>query len=113
MQMTEYAAGRVIVFSPDGDLMSIARYEPFRKRLHQLKRQGMTHVVVDLKNVRLINSSGITMLIGGMKTLRESGGDLRLANLGDRAKFVVVDICGLDHVFGIFESIDDAVESYT
>lgn len=81
-------------------------------KLRELKDAGHHNVVVDLSKVRFMNSSGLGMLIAGMTTMRNAGGDLRLANAADRIQSLLV-IAKLLTVFKHFESVDEAVESYT
>jgi len=79
--------------------------------LKELKDLGKTNVVVDLGKVKLMNSSGIGTLIGGMTTMRNAGGDVRLANVADRIKSLLV-ITKLITVFKHYENVDDALASY-
>ena len=71
----------------------------FHDRLRALKSEGSTAAVVDLGKVNLISSSGVGALVGGAKTLREAGGDLKLANLSERTHNVLVVITRLGSVF--------------
>ena len=79
--------------------------------LHDLKEQGKKNVVVDLSKTKFMNSSGLGMLISGMTTMRNAGGDLRLANVADRIQSLLV-ITKLITVFKHYDSVDDAVNSY-
>ena len=79
--------------------------------LHDLKESGKTNVVCDLSKVKFMNSSGLGMLISAMTTLRNAGGDLRLANVADRIQSLLV-ITKLITVFKHFESVEDAAKSY-
>ena len=51
------------------------------------------------------------MLISAMTTMRNAGGDLRLANVADRIRSLLM-ITKLITVFKHYESVDLAVESY-
>ncbi len=79
--------------------------------LHELKEKGKKNVVVDLSKTKFMNSSGLGMLISGMTTMRNAGGDLRLANVADRIQSLLV-ITKLITVFKHFDSVDEAVTSY-
>ena len=68
-------------------------------------------VVADLSGVQWMNSSGLGMLMAGMTTLRSSGGDLRLANVSDRVRRPI-EVTKLDSVLKIFDSVDEAAQSY-
>jgi len=80
-------------------------------KLHELQEAGKTNVVVDLSKVKFMNSSGLGMLISAMTTMRNAGGDLRLANVADRIQSLLV-ITKLITVFKHFESVEDAAKSF-
>lgn len=79
--------------------------------LHELKDQGKKNVVVDLGKVKFMNSSGLGMLISGMTTMRNAGGDLRLSNVADRIRSLLM-ITKLITVFKHYDSVQEAVTSY-
>ena len=79
--------------------------------LHELREKGQTNIVVDLSKAKFMNSSGLGMLISGMTTLRNAGGDLRLANVADRIQSLLV-ITKLITVFKHYKSVDEAVASF-
>jgi anti-sigma B factor antagonist len=101
-----------VVLKLKGDVMGGPDGSKLHDKLRELKEAGQTNVVVDLSRVRFMNSSGLGMLIGGLATMRNSGGDLRLARAADRIQSLLV-IAKLLSVFRHYESVDEAVESYT
>lgn len=94
-----------------GDVMGGPDGAKLHDALRELKDAGKKNVVVDLGGVRFMNSSGLGMLIAGMTTMRNAGGDLRLANATDRIRSLLV-IAKLLSVFKNYESVDEAVQSY-
>jgi anti-sigma B factor antagonist len=101
-----------VVLQLKGDVMGGPDGSKLHDKLRELKDSGHHNVVVDLSKVRFMNSSGLGMLIAGMTTMRNAGGDLRLANAADRIQSLLV-IAKLLTVFKHFESVDEAVESFT
>lgn len=82
----------------------------FRERLIELVNEGHVQVVVDLSGVEFLDSTGLGVLVGGLKRLRSHDGDLVIAC--DEARIVkVFEITGLTKVFSIHESVDDAIAS--
>jgi anti-sigma B factor antagonist len=79
--------------------------------LKELKEQEKKNVVVDLSKTKFMNSSGLGMLISAMTTMRNAGGDLRLANVADRIQSLLV-ITKLITVFKHYDSVEEAVSSY-
>lgn len=112
MRMKERIEGDVAALELRGDLMGSDDAESFQNKIYNLKGDGFIRVVLDLGGVHLVSSAGVGMLIAGAKTLRENGGDLRLANLTERAHNVLVVITQLSSVFQIFETADRAVASF-
>jgi len=79
--------------------------------LHELREKGKVNVVVDLGKTKFMNSSGLGMMISGLTTMRNAGGDLRLANVADRIQSLLV-ITKLITVFKHYDSVEDAIKSY-
>ena len=84
---------------------------PFREQMVSLLDKGKRNFIVNLSMVDLMNSSGLGMLISGLTTLRSSGGDLRLTNLSDKVRRPL-EITKLESVFLIYNSVEEAVNSY-
>lgn len=100
-----------VVISLKGNVMGGPDGAKLHDTLHDLKENGKKNVVIDLSKTKFMNSSGLGMLISGMTTMRNAGGDLRLANVADRIQSLLV-ITKLITVFKHFDSVDEAVSSY-
>jgi anti-sigma B factor antagonist len=79
-----------------------------REKLVELVSQGKHHIVVDLEGVDFLDSTGLGVLVGGLKRLRSHEGDLTLVCTQQRI-LKVFEITGLTKVFSIYESVDQAV----
>jgi anti-sigma B factor antagonist len=112
MAMHERVVGDVTVIELSGSFLGDPEVSDFHNRLRELKSAGSTKVVTDLSRVNLISSAGVGTLVGGAKTLREAGGDLKLANLSERTHNVLVVITRLGSVFNIFDTVDEAVKNF-
>ena len=100
-----------VVITLKGNVMGGPDGANLHNTLHELREKGKNNVVVDLSKVKFMNSSGLGMLISGMTTMRNSGGDLRLANVADRIQSLLI-VTKLITVFKHFPSVDEAVGSY-
>ena len=60
--------------------------------------------------VRYIDSTGLGVLIGGLKRVREHGGSVNLVCTNPQIK-KIFDITGLVKIFGIFENEDAAMKA--
>jgi anti-anti-sigma factor len=72
-------------------------------------QQGKKYVIINLRDVEWISSTGIGILIRGYKTVRESGGDLVVIRVAERTQ-QVFNILRLDHIFKIVGDEDEAVK---
>src|SRR6266566_2064843 len=71
-----------------------------RGALAELVDQGSYHLVVDLEQVSFLDSSGIGVLMGVQRRLREHGGSLRLAAPAARLRRVL-ELTGVTTVLPI------------
>jgi anti-sigma B factor antagonist len=81
-----------------------------REKLVELVSQDKLQVIVDLEGVDFLDSTGLGVLVGGLKRLRSHDGDLGLVCSQPRV-LKVFEITGLTKVFEIHNSLDAAVAS--
>jgi len=109
MKMTESESAGVVILELSGKIMG---GPDLNDKLHELIEAGKTKIVANLKGVNWMNSSGLGILIGGLTTMRNSGGDLKLADITDRIQSLLM-ITKLLTVFETFDTIDQAIESFS
>jgi len=88
----------------DGDLA-------LRQRLAGLHQSGKINIVLDLKEVADIDSTGLGTLVFGLAKLRKSGGRLALLNV-NRAHLKLFLLTRLALAFEFFADEQDAVNSF-
>lgn len=71
--------------------------------------RGKYNIVVNLEEVRYIDSTGLGVLIGALKKLREHSGNITLVCSNPQIK-KIFQITGLVKIFGIFKSEEEAFE---
>lgn len=79
-----------------------------RERFIELARAGCHHLVVDLQEVEFLDSTGLGVLVGGLKRVRSHNGDLSLVCTQHRI-LKVFEITGLTRVFSIHDTVAAAV----
>lgn len=82
----------------------------FKERLVELIEAGKKHIVVDLSTATFIDSTTLGVLVGGVKRLRPAGGGLALV-CSDQNITKIFEITGLDRVFAIHDTRDEALSS--
>ncbi|MBA2359568.1 MAG: STAS domain-containing protein [Actinobacteria bacterium] len=80
----------------------------FKQQLLEVINKGAKDVVVDFSNTTFIDSTTLGVLVGGVKRLRTNEGQLSLVS-SDRNITKIFEITGLDRVFTIYGSRDEAV----
>ena len=98
----------------DGDWMvvylqgevDLASAPQVRRGIYELIDQGHHRIAVDLTAVDFMDSTGLGVLIGALKRLREADGALVLAGIRP-AVSRVFEITGLDRIFTIHGSLTE------
>ena len=79
-----------------------------RERIVDLVEGGSYNLVIDMERVEFLDSTGLGVLVGGLKRVRAHDGSLRLVCTQDRI-LKIFRITGLTKVFPIHDSVADAV----
>ncbi len=82
-----------------------------RDRLPALHQSGKVNIVLNLKDVTEIDSTGLGTLVFGLARLRKAGGGLALLNL-NRAHLKLFLLTKLAIAFEFFDDEQDAVDSF-
>jgi anti-sigma B factor antagonist len=80
----------------------------FKQQLLDVIGGGGKHVVVDFSDTTFIDSTTLGVLVGGVKRLRAQEGRLSLV-CSDRNIRKIFEITGLDRVFTIYPTRDEAL----
>lgn len=111
MQIKENVKGDVAVLQLKGNMMDVPDTTKLRESVHSLLDEDFRKIVIDLGGVKWVNSSGLGALISAFSSVRNKGGDLRLANVTEKLESLFV-VTQLVKVFKTYETVDRAVASY-
>ena len=81
-----------------------------REQLIDLVSSGAYHLVVDMEEVDFLDSTGLGVLVGGLKRVRAHEGSLRLVCTQERI-LKIFRITGLTKVFPIHSCVDEALSA--
>lgn len=81
-----------------------------KQQMINLLESGAKEMVVDLTKVDYLDSTALGVLIGGLKRMREMDGNMVLVCPNPRIRRVF-EITGLDKIFDIYNSVEDAQEA--
>lgn len=76
-----------------------------KQQLAEIVQERHPLLVIDMTDVEFIDSSGLGVLVIGMKTARDSGCRLVICNLQATVR-LLFEITQLDKVFEIFDSLE-------
>lgn len=111
MNIKEKMEGDVAVVALKGNLMGEPDTKEVREKIYSLLQDDVKKIVLDLGKVKWINSSGLGALIAAMTSVKNKGGDMRLANVTEKVESVFM-ITQLIKVFKTYETVDRAVASF-
>jgi anti-sigma B factor antagonist len=79
-----------------------------RELLIDLVNNGHYQLVVNMEKVEFLDSTGLGVLVGGLKRVRAHDGSLDLVCTQERI-LKIFRITGLTKVFGIHDTVDEAI----
>lgn len=94
-----------------GPALNAANALEIRDRLKQAIEESSTYLVIELSQVTMMDSMGLSTLLSAMRTCRKTGYQLALSNIQDQVR-IILSITKLDMIFPVFESVSAAVESF-
>jgi anti-sigma B factor antagonist len=111
MTIKEKMHGTVAVLTLKGNLMGDPDTENFREKIRSLLQEGFSKIVVDMKGVRWISSTGLGTLIAALTSVKNKNGELRLAHVTEKVESLFA-ITQLVKVFKTYETVDRAIASF-
>ena len=112
MELTRSQIGSVLVLAfAEPISLEGENSERFKEKIRATIAEGRRNLVVDLRQVEFIDSSGLGALISALKILRASGGDLRLACPSEAVRSVL-ELTRLLRVFDVHPEAESALRSF-
>lgn len=105
---TRTEGGRTIV--EVGGEIDVYTAPKLREQLVELVNEGQFHLIVDMEAVDFLDSTGLGVLVGGLKRVRAHEGSLQLVCTQERI-LKIFRITGLTKVFPIHPSVAAAIAS--
>lgn len=82
-----------------------------KERITKLVEMDTLKFIIDFEELVHINSLAMGILRGKLRVVKEMGGDIKLIKLNENIK-TIFEMIGLDEIFEIYETEDEAVESF-
>jgi anti-sigma B factor antagonist len=99
---------KTTIFDVSGDIDFANSPEVRQSMLHEIRESRTARVIVNLRQVRYIDSSGVASLIEGLKASRDLGSRFILIGLSTSAR-EVLQLSRLIKVFEIYDTEEQAL----
>lgn len=109
MDFKEEVKDEIIHLKLSGDLIGENNGPGIIESLNNYINKGFHKAVIDISEVRYMNSSGIGVLITILTKLRNKGGEVVLQNPSEQVKKLLV-ITKLNNIFNVFNTEKEAVD---
>ena len=83
--------------------------EDFKKTMHEQIDSGVSSIVLNLKQVDFIDSTGMTAIVSVLKKISLAGGNLAVCEIGPRLANLF-HLTKLDRVFNLCPTEEDALD---
>jgi anti-sigma B factor antagonist len=101
----------ILILDLQGRIVAGESAGALRERANKAAAGEISNVVLNMKGVDYIDSSGLGTLVGAHSTLNNAGGALALMNLSKRSAELLI-LTKLATVFRIFDDEKAAVDSF-
>jgi anti-anti-sigma factor len=96
---------KLIHFVGDLDATNV---ETVLEKIINLLNDGIVRLVVDFKQLRYVNSTGLGILLHFSKSAKEKGGCFKIANINENV-YEIIEIIGATSLLEIYDDLDEAV----
>lgn len=112
MLKTEKKDGVIVVKFNDIKKFNALITEPVKDQLSEFFEKPNTKLVIDLKGVKYIDSSGFGVFLSVMKSANNNYGDLRFCNIADEV-MELFKLLQLHNIFKIHPTVDECIRSFS
>ena len=105
LETTKHDRTTVLTVRGEIDVYTAPR---LRQGIVDLVDAGSTSIVVDMEKVDFLDSTGLGVLVEGLKRVRTRGGDLSIVVTQDKI-LKIFEITGLNKAFALHSSVDEAL----
>ena len=111
MECKDKIMGDIAIVYLEGRMIGRPDSDKLHREIQCLLKKDIHKIVVDLHRIDWMGSMGVGALIRDLISVRNVGGDLRLAQLTSKLKSLF-KITKLASIILIFETVDQAVKSF-
>jgi anti-sigma B factor antagonist len=112
MKIKHRTLGDVAILDISGKLLGgPPSSQELKDKIYQLLDEGTMKFVLNMEDVKRMNSSGLGILISVLTSIRNRGGDLKLAAVNDTMEGILV-ITKLNSIFETYKTAEGAAQAF-
>lgn len=108
MKISEKVLEDVVVLSLEGKLTGIESMGTIQERIRKLTTKQIKNVILDMSQVKWIDSTGLGELIAALSTTQKNGGNLVLTKIPDPVKSLL-KMTNLIQIFDTYDEVEQAL----
>ena len=98
----------ILILTLKGELIDKSHADKLIEEINKSIENNHIRFVIDLGELKYINSSGLTILIQILTKARKAGGEAAISNVGKRIKELLV-ITKLNTVFTVSDTVEQGI----
>jgi anti-sigma B factor antagonist len=103
--------GVAVLIEVNEDRLDAHNSAELKRQMLTFYDEGKNNLIIDLKAVRFVDSSGLGSLVSGFKNASARNGNLKLCGLQPQVRSMF-ELTRLHRVFEIFPDADEALASF-
>lgn len=101
----------IAIFSLYGELIDRNEGQRIMDEVNILSEEGQNNFILELSELKYVNSTGLNVLINILTKSRKNGGELVISGISKKVQELLL-ITKLNSVFIVTESTEDALEKF-
>jgi anti-anti-sigma factor len=115
MEISHTTIENILVIKPEYNTLDAKEVPDFKAHFQRIvydeNHSGTKSVVLDMSNLDFIDSSGLGSLLSVLRSLRDKGGQLKLAGM-KKPVFTIFELVSMNKAFETYDTVDLAVKSF-
>lgn len=112
MKISSKERYNAVVLELKGNVMGGPDADLFKNELKKNLEGGRKNIIIDLSKVTMMNSSGLGILVSGLTTITNAGGEMKICNPTDKIESLLI-MTRLITIFDSYKSQDEAAASFS
>jgi anti-anti-sigma factor len=113
MKLVHTTKDNILIVTLDLNTLDAREAPQFKEHLISLiDKKNLLGVVIDLKHLQFIDSSGLGSFLSALRVLHTNGGDLKLSHMNKPIRSVF-ELVRMHKIFEIFNTTEDALKSFS